>query len=68
MCLIYADIYSIYMLHGFEPLSSQINGLKIDTQRFLARCKDWLTQCQDNVTESDIRSWWDIKYPSGAAL
>ena len=38
---------------------------KIDTCHFLARHsaligegKDWFAQCQDNVTESDIRSWW----------
>ena len=36
---------------------------KIDTCRFQARCsgllgygKGWLVQCQDNVTEWDIRS------------
>ena len=40
------------------------NDFKIDTGRFLARCstlleygKDWLAQCQDNVTDWDIRSW-----------
>ena len=44
--------------HGFESWSSQISDLLMDTCRFLARCsvllglgKDWLVQCQDNVTE-----------------
>ena len=42
---------------------SQTSDLKIDTYCFLAQCsallgegKDWLAQCQDNVTEWDIRS------------
>ena len=55
---------------GFEPWSNQTNVFKIDACRFLARClallgedKDKertrrgpLAQCQDNVTEWDIRS------------
>ena len=52
-------------LCGFESWSSQTNDLKIDTYRFLARAmtiswkgQDWIAQvqCQDNVTEWDIRS------------
>ena len=50
--------------HGFEPRSIQPDDLNIDTCHFLARClallgqgKDWLAQCQDNVTEWDIRCW-----------
>ena len=48
---------------------------KIDTCRSLARClallgsgKDWLAQCQDNVTEwteAIVLAGW---FPSGAAL
>ena len=44
--------------HGFKPWSGQTNCLKIDTCRFLDRHsallgygKDWVAQCQDNVTE-----------------
>ena len=53
--------------HWFEPWSSQIKNLKINTSHFLTRhsalfgwVKDWLAQCQDNVTRCDIRSccWW----------
>ena len=52
---------------GFKPWSGQINDFKIDTCRFLTwrlallgLSKDWLAQCQDNVTEWDSRSrcWW----------
>ena len=49
-------------LTGSIPLG-QTNDLNIDTSGFLARHwsllemgKDWLVQCQDNVTECDIRS------------
>ena len=46
---------------------------KIDTCRFLARClvllgqdKDWFAQCQDHVTEWEIRSWcWRPDFPVG---
>ena len=44
--------------------SSQTSDFIIYICRFLARgvtllgySKDWLAQCQDNVTESDISSW-----------
>ena len=44
--------------HGFEPGSSLINDLKIDTCRFpnrssalLGKGKDWLAQCLGKVTE-----------------
>ena len=50
---------------GFKPWSSQTNDFKIDTCHFpasrlalLGSSKDWLAQCQDNVTEWDTRSWW----------
>ena len=46
---------------GFESLSNQINDFKIDNFYFTARFsvlvgkgKDWLAQCQHNVTEWDI--------------
>ena len=46
---------------GFESYSSQTNDLNIDTSRFLAwrsallgYGKNWLAQCQDNVSEWDI--------------
>ena len=52
--------------HGFEPSSSQTYDMEIDTCHILPRpsallewSKDWLVQCQDNLTE------W---YPSGTAL
>ena len=42
---------------GFEPWLSQTNDFKMETCRFLAwrlvllgKGKDWLAQCQDNVT------------------
>ena len=48
----------------FEPWSSQTNDFKFDTCRSLAWHstllgwgKDWLVQCQNNVTEWDSRSW-----------
>ena len=55
----------------FKLWSSQTDHLKIDTRRFLARRsallgyeKDWLVQCQNNVTEWDIRSWcWQPGLP-----
>ena len=62
---------------GFEPWSSQTNEFIIDTWCFLARClallvqgKNWLAQCQDNVTEWDgyqvmVLVTWS---PSEAAL
>ena len=50
--------------HGFYPWLSQTNDLKVYTCRSLTRRsalsgydKDWFTQCQDNVTEWDIRLW-----------
>ena len=59
--------------HGYDSWSSQINALKMYTCRFLARCStllgwgmDWLAQCQDNVSEWDIRSWcWQPGLPVG---
>ena len=46
----------------FGSWSSQTNDLKIDMSRFLAvhtaliGCeKDWLAQCQDNMSEWDVR-------------
>ena len=51
-----------------KPYLSQTCALKIYTFHYLARCsallryeKDWFTQCQDNGTEWDIRSW--CKWP-----
>ena len=45
--------------------TSRANGFKIDTCCFLARSlvllrkgKHWLVQCQDNMTEWNIRYWW----------
>ena len=50
---------------GSNPGRVQTNGLRIDTCHFLARHsalrgygKDCLAQCQDNVIEWDIRSWY----------
>ena len=47
----------------FEPWSSKTNDFKFDTCSFVARCsvlfgkdRDWLAQCQDIVTDWDIRS------------
>ena len=49
---------------GFDSWSSQTNDLKIDVCCLLVRRsallgygKDWLAQCQANLTEWDIRSW-----------
>ena len=49
---------------GFETWSSQTKDFQIDTCHFLAWRsallgwgKDWLAECQDTVTEWDIRSW-----------
>ena len=54
----------------FIPWSGQTIDFKIDTCRFLAwrsalgYSKDWLAQCQDNVTEWDNRSWcWQPGVP-----
>ena len=48
---------------GFEPVVKSMT-YQIDTCRFIALysallgdAKDWLVQCQENVTEWDIRSW-----------
>ena len=58
----------------FRPYWSQTDDIEIDTYHFLARRsallhldkKDWLAQCQDNVIESDIRSWcWWPGLPVG---
>ena len=38
----------------FKPWASQNKDIKIDVCRFLARHS---AQCQDNMTEWDIRSW-----------
>ena len=49
---------------GLNPCRVRPLTYKIDTSQFLARCsalleqgKDWVAQCQDNVTEWNIRSW-----------
>ena len=47
--------------------------IKMYTCQFLAKCsvllgedKDWLTQCQDKVTDWDIKSWcWRPGVPVG---
>ena len=50
--------------HGFEPWSSQTIGLKLTYllvtswhMALLGYGKDRLAQCQDSMTEWDIRSW-----------
>ena len=46
---------------GFPPWLNQTNDFTIDACRFLARhlpLLDWLVQCQDNVSEKDISSWY----------
>ena len=62
--------------HGFEHWSIQTNVLEMYIYRFLARHpallgwgKDWLAQCQDNVTELGIRSWccW-LGLPAGSSI
>ena len=55
------DLY----LMGTNPGRVKTKDFNIDTCRFLARRsallgegKDWLAQCQDNITEWDIRLWY----------
>ena len=55
----------VWVVQSFIPGRVKSKTCKIGTYRFLASCpallwwgEDWLDQCQDNVTEQDIRSWW----------
>ena len=57
----------------FSSWTSQPNDLNMYTYHFRARHstllsygKDWLAQCQDNVTKWDSRSWcWRLGLPVG---
>ena len=58
---------------GSNPAWVKAMTYQIDTCRFPARCsallgygKDWLAQCQDNVTDWGITSWcWRPGFPVG---